>query len=45
MRPRKEIEADAKSGNPLDALRLEVLLDIRDLQLRARRPSMVLSEA
>jgi hypothetical protein len=45
MRPRKEIEADAKAGKPLDPLHLEVLLDIRDLLARTRRQSAVLSDA
>lgn len=45
MRPRNQIEVDMKTGKPLDPLRLEVLLDIRDLLARTKRQSAVLSDA
>jgi hypothetical protein len=45
MRPRAQVEADAKAGQPLDPLLLEVLLDIRDLHARTKRQSAILSEA
>jgi len=41
MRPRAQIEADAKAGQPLDPLLLEVLLDIRNLRARSRRQTAV----
>jgi hypothetical protein len=37
MRLRAQIEADAKKGQPLDPLVLEVLLDIRDILRRRQR--------
>ena len=45
MRPRTQVEADAKAGKPLDPLLLEVLLDIRDLHARTKRQQAVLSDA
>ncbi len=45
MRPRAQIEADAKKGQPLDPLILEVLLDIRDkVQRLSRQPTNTQSQ-
>jgi len=44
MRSRTQIEGDAKAGQPLSPLLLEVLLDMRDLLARLRRQTAIVND-